>query len=408
MPHRFTLPIRPHPRALLSNKRGSSTPKNTTVSVAIPQRDCTLSKAVEKCDTGTETLRQTREKTKNSMPGFFAGRVCDPSAPDEPGYETTWSSEPPPYSPADPPYATVLQHAQDDQEEPSVTRIRSTSSSYPTVGISSTRVQSPMSEQRINILSLSNLTQLGHFPGSSSNRSRSVSDPSSTQEAINEAAAVTLQWRGERVPLESHRRFEMLSSPSPEIYPEDSASSRQQCRETQDSTEETYVDLESVRRVSDCSELNQFKSQYDGATDTPHEKSQVQSIQPGQIRQGVKRKASSIFSPIKPLAKQARTEIKKKATEAYYEGTRRFSVARETMKRQHREEKRQYAAWKALRRRQRPGDAIKGKIKKGFGTFSLERSRYGHKMWWKDGVEKYHAPEWMKFDVAFKKECGLK
>lgn len=296
-----------------------------------------------------------------------------------------------------------LSSSKSESPNPTVSRGRSTSSSYPTAGIRSSRVQSPLSEQRANTLSRTDLAQFrAGYPDSSS--AKSATDLSRTQEVAAEAAAATMQWRGEREPLESHRRFELLSSP--EIYPEDSASSRHVRLDTEES-EGTCVNPEPERRASSFSGLNDFKRQYDGATDT-HAEGQTSWARSGLSRQGSKRKASSIFSP---LAKKARTGIKEKASMAvkvFHAGSRQLGRARDTMKRQHKEEKRQYAAWKAIRRRQRPGDAIKGKIKKGFGTFSFERGRFGHEMWWKDGVEKYHAPEWMKFDAAFKKECGLK
>ncbi|KAI5463140.1 hypothetical protein BGZ63DRAFT_422535 [Mariannaea sp. PMI_226] len=292
--------------------------------------------------------------------------------------------------------------------EPRVDHVRSTSSSYPTVGINSTRVQSPVG-QPVNKLSLDNLSLYGRS-ASSSSKSRAASTASSTQEAIAEAARVTLQWQGERVPLESYRQYELSSSPesSPEIYPEDSASQRARRRypHGKKDSDDTCVDSVPDTRLSRYSGINALKSQYDGATDI-HLTSRFPSIQPDTSHRGSKRKASSAFNSIRPVAKRARTDIQKIVNNAYQGGTRRFSQARDTIRRQHKEDMRQYAAWKSLRRRQNPGDAIKGKFEKGFTAFAIERSRYGHEMWWRDGVEKYHAPEWMKFDAEFKKGRGI-
>lgn len=287
--------------------------------------------------------------------------------------------------------------------EPQITRVRSSSSSYPSKGIRST--QSPVSELPLHTLSLSNLSQFSHsnrrlsqlHSSSTSSKQRSVSTSGSTQEAIAEAAAVITQWQGERERIVSYGRYKLNSSA--EILPEDSTS--QQVRL---GSEESSTRSSAEPKPPRYSEVMAIKNQYDGVGDAPHPESPLPSAYQRMGPQGTKRKASqfSLRSLSKPFAKRPRLEIKRLASNAYRGSTRQFSRARESMRRQHEEETKQYAAWKALRRRNKPGDAIKGKIEKGFGSFSIERSRYGHKMWWKEGVEKYHAPEWMRFGSSFK------
>ncbi|KAF7539744.1 hypothetical protein G7Z17_g12350 [Cylindrodendrum hubeiense] len=171
-------------------------------------------------------------------------------------------------------------------------------------------------------------------------------------------------------------------------------------------SEESYPRSSTETKPPRYSEVMVIKDQYDGVGDAPHSESPLPSAYQRKLPQGSKRKASqfSLRTFSKPFAKRPRLEIKRLASNAYRDSTRHFSRVRESMKRQRDEEMNQYAAWKAMRRRNKPGDAIKGKIEKGFGSFSIERSRYGHKMWWREGVEKYHAPAWMRFESSFKKQ----
>lgn len=107
-----------------------------------------------------------------------------------------------------------------------------------------------------------------------------------------------------------------------------------------------------------------------------------------------KRKASqfSLRSLTQTLSKRPRLGIRKWANSVL---TRHFGLAKQKWRYQTEQEKRDYAAWKANRRRSRPADALIGKSEKGFGAFSFDRCRYGDEEWWKEGVSKYQAPKWM-------------
>ncbi|KAH7160303.1 hypothetical protein B0J13DRAFT_126378 [Dactylonectria estremocensis] len=301
-----------------------------------------------------------------------------------------------------------LDRSESPSPEPRERRTRSTSSSYPSKGIRSSRIQSPVSDIPIHKLSLSNLSQFGPSSigisqsnsDSNSSSTRVASTGSSTQEAIAEAAAVITQWQGEREPIKSYRRFELKSSE--ELQPEDSKSSQHVMTVTEDSSSRDSTDS----MPPSYSGVRVIKSQYDGVADASHPGSPLPSAYSHQFPQAAKRKASqfSLRSLSKPFAKRPRIAIKRVVSNAFHNSVRQISRSRASMKRQHDEEMKQYASWKAMRRRKMPGDAIKGKIEKGFGTFSLERSRYGHEMWWKEGVERYHAPEWMQFGPSFKRQ----
>jgi hypothetical protein len=70
---------------------------------------------------------------------------------------------------------------------------------------------------------------------------------------------------------------------------------------------------------------------------------------------------------------------------------------RQNLKLQNDQGRREFEAWRAKRRQERPADPLKGKSEKGFGAFAAERKRRKDEEWWTEGIQKYHAPEWMKF-----------
>lgn len=121
-------------------------------------------------------------------------------------------------------------------------------------------------------------------------------------------------------------------------------------------------------------------------------------VPPSPLRK-LKRKASqfSLKSITEPFSKRPRLGLRKWAASVCREGSRRFSIARQKWKHQTEVEKRDFAAWKAARRRSRPADPLIGKSEKGFGVFSFDRVKHGGEEWWQEGVSKYQAPKWMVF-----------
>ncbi|KAF4976114.1 hypothetical protein FZEAL_7184 [Fusarium zealandicum] len=277
--------------------------------------------------------------------------------------------------------------------------IRSTSSSYPEQGVSSTRIQSPVSDLGIPKLSLGDLSQYSRAndrlsnlrSSSSSSRVRPVS-AESTREAVSDASAAVKEWQ--RQPLVSYHRYEL--SHSIEDLPTESTRARnsEQSRESQSSSDGTVV----------TQEINQLKimdinSQCNGVAEQSHPQSPSPSVEPRRIWPRVlKRSASGIsLRSLTRGVKRSRTEVKRLASSAYHSSSHRLGQARESIKRHHGDQKKQYSAWKAMRRKFKPGDAIKRKPEKGFATFSVERSQHGHQTWWKTGVKKFRSPTWMQF-----------
>ncbi|KAF7562478.1 hypothetical protein G7046_g1656 [Stylonectria norvegica] len=309
-------------------------------------------------------------------------------------------------------WTTSTTHASGDRKPPrqqpgldvARARSRSTSSSYPSHGIKSSRVQSPVSNLRVNRISLSDLSPLGDEDGSlprlrsssSTSRARTVSTDTSTQQAIAEAAAVITEWQGERQPIASYNKYELSSTESsPAILSCERRSSERETNDTTQSDPPCYGDA-----VYTCPQTSPTKPYSVEFTEAHHLDSPSPSARPSTWPKGFKRKASefSLASLTRSFTKRPRLGIKRLASTVYRGSTRQLSRVCDVMKRQHDEEMKQFAAWKARRRRNKPADALKGKHEKGFGAFSIDRSRHGNEEWWKEGVERYHAPGWMRFD----------
>ncbi|KAF4965783.1 hypothetical protein FSARC_6454 [Fusarium sarcochroum] len=278
--------------------------------------------------------------------------------------------------------------SQTPSPEPRHERERSTSSSYPEQGIKSTSMGSPVSDTHMPRPSLGDLTQYSQTnddlsrlrsPSSSSGSARIVSQ-GSIDGALADAAAITSKLQ--RVPITSYHRFEVVSSSEDlalnQKVPQNSIASQ----ESETSSDDT-VDLIGypLTRVNAHAES-------DGLAEHAHPDSPSPSIRPPQATKATKRKASGIsLRSFAAGVKRPHVEVKKLASKVYRTGSYKLRQARENIKRQRKHQKKQYSAWKALRRRLKPGDAIKGKHEKGFASFSIEKSLYGHESWWKAAVK---------------------
>ncbi|RGP75239.1 hypothetical protein FSPOR_861 [Fusarium sporotrichioides] len=275
---------------------------------------------------------------------------------------------------------------------------RSTSSSYPEDVTRTPDLPSPPDSH----MALSNLGDLTRYSrtndrlsglrssSSSFGSSRLVSH-GSTYKTLTDAA--TAAGKLQRLPTPSYHRFEVLSSSEDlalnTIAPHNSEASH----ESEIPTEGSIGSLETrpLERVA-------AHTRFDNLADRFYSESPSPSVKLPQIIKSTKRKASSIsLQSISAGVKRSRLEVKKLANNVYRSSWDKLRQARENVRRQHKDQKKQYSIWKELRRRLKPGDAIKGKHKKGFVTFSMEKSMRGPKTWWKAGVEKYQAPEWMHF-----------
>ncbi|RSL58134.1 hypothetical protein CEP54_007929 [Fusarium duplospermum] len=274
--------------------------------------------------------------------------------------------------------------------------VRSTSSSYTEQPLNPSRIQSPVSDLGNTKPCLGDLSQYSRTNDRLSNlrSSSSSGGPTTTtvyQAAADAAAAAILEWHR---PVTSYHKYELMSS-TEDLVPDDTTERNSgECQDSKNSSSQTIVahDTSPLKRVI-------ANSQLDGVAEKLYQGSPKPSVQPAQAKPRViKRSASGIsLRSLTRGAKRTRRQIKMLASSAYRSGSRKFGRACKTIKRRHSKQRKQYSAWKALRRRLKPGDAIKGKTEKGFASFSMERSRHGHEDWWKVGVNKYQAPSWMRF-----------
>ncbi|KAI6748615.1 hypothetical protein HG530_015388 [Fusarium avenaceum] len=274
--------------------------------------------------------------------------------------------------------------------------VRSTSSSYPEQGMRSPSTPSPDLDVRIAKIDLGDLTRYSrtydrlsalHSSSSSSGAGRIVSQ-GSTHRALTDAAAAFGQLH--RFPTPSYHRFEIVSSSEDltahALAPQNSIASQTSLKDTIE-----CIETHGLTRVK-------AQAQLGNQTDESHPGSPRPSIKPPKVAGTPKRKASSIsLRGLTAGVKRSRVELEKLAYNVCHTSCYKLRQVRESIKRQRKEQKKQYSAWKALRRQLKPGDAIKGKHEKGFASFSIDKSRHGNESWWKAGVERYRAPKWMQF-----------
>ncbi|KAM0506414.1 hypothetical protein ACHAP8_001453 [Fusarium lateritium] len=275
---------------------------------------------------------------------------------------------------------------------------RSTSSSYPEDVIGSPDLPSPP-DSHIVLSNLGDLTRYSHTndrlsglrsSSSSFGASRTVSQGSTYKTLTDAAAAI---GKLQRLPTPSYHRFEISSSS------EDLALKTLAPHNSEASHEDEFLkkgsigslEMRPLRRVA-------AHTRFGNLTDTFHSESPSPSVKLPRIITSRKRKASGIsLRSISASVKRSRVEVKKLANNICRSSCDKLRQARENIKQQHKDQKKQYSVWKELRRRLKPGEAIKAKHEKGFATFSIEKTMRGPKAWWKAGVEKYQAPEWMHF-----------
>ncbi|PHH90535.1 hypothetical protein CDD83_3377 [Cordyceps sp. RAO-2017] len=270
---------------------------------------------------------------------------------------------------------------------------RSISSDYPSESGGSPRLLSPASTVRSHRLTAADL---GRFARGNDRLSYLRSSSSVGTEG----------WPDELRPPKrrSYNQYELVDSS--EILPCDSLSQRA----SPAPSDATPFACSPVRPTTYAStgtrdSLRFLKDQYDGPVDSHHRDSPGPAKlppPPPPSPRPFKRRASqfSFHSLTRSLAKRPRlVGLRRWANGVYRGGGRRLSRAYHRWRQQRELERRQYDAWKANRRRERPADALKGKPERGFGAFSLERSRHGHEEWWQEGVAKYQAPSWMLFQA---------
>ncbi|KAF4334648.1 hypothetical protein FBEOM_11514 [Fusarium beomiforme] len=275
---------------------------------------------------------------------------------------------------------------------------RRTSSSYPDLDTKPSNAPSPASDTRIPRLDLGDLTKYSRIndrlsclrSSSSSSAAAEAKSQEGTKKGRFDAASAFEHLQ--RLPTSSYHRFEIVSSsedlPSNALTPQSNMAIRTSLEETAEPTQ-TYAPT----RVK-----AQAQTRFDGLTEIQHPGSPSPSIKPPQMESKRKRKASTIsLRSWTESVKRSRVEVKKLAHNIRHSGCNKIRQACQNIKRQHKEQKKHYSVWKALRHKFKREDAIKDKHEKEPGTFSIEKSKRETESWWKAGVDKYHAPKWMRF-----------
>ncbi|KAM0250002.1 hypothetical protein ACHAQJ_008807 [Trichoderma viride] len=290
--------------------------------------------------------------------------------------------------------------------------LRKTSSSYPSQGNASTRVQSPESLVHPNKLSLTNLSRFSKANDRLSNLRSTLSDEgydmsmsTAPPEAMEEAITAIAQWQGELRPrVASYNKYQL--SESAELLPSDSASQQQ-------SHSGAHLPLPTPRSAKGRGGLTwrsveHIKGQLDGTHETmnrfespdPAIRLPCAPINQERPHKQSKRKASvfSLRSLTNSLSKRPRFGLRKWANTVYQQGSRRLNMARLKWRHQPRQDRRVFEAWRARHRRMtHDGTPRKEKSEKNYGTFPSERKVCTNEDWWRDGVSRYEAPKWMNF-----------
>lgn len=296
-----------------------------------------------------------------------------------------------------------------DQSAPS--RPRDTSSSYGSEANDLTRVHSPASPPPGNTLRESNLSKYSmsnHLISDLDSPSDSSGDSGgdSTKVAVDEAAIAIKEWQTELRPekLRCYNRRKTLDSQ--ELTPSESASQIHNRpptpRPQRVPKPHWFGRLTGSNRPSLDSSIQGLKDQFDGGGDYRIAQSPDPRLQPCAPRSpgeaGQKRKASVFsFRSLSIEIPRNAKKLKVLANSVYKQSARHLGHAKQKWKQQNEKERKRFEAWKANRRRDRPADPLKGKPEAGFGKFSLDQSRHGHKDWWQEGVCRYQAPSWMVF-----------
>lgn len=266
---------------------------------------------------------------------------------------------------------------------PDLERTRSTSSSYPEQGINSSSEHSLDVDQDAPRLDLSeaNLLEFNH-----TSRSRSPAQAPVTEHSTDDSDASSADLF--RKVTVAELELECKTSKMDAFCGSDTNSHA-------GSVADEEIATGFARHATHARDSSHSGDDFPGSPNSP--------LRPHPTPGGLKRSASQFsMKTVTHGLKRSRIECKNKVVKAYSEGVRRASMVRDRIKRKHDEETKQYSAWKAMQRKFNPGNPIKGKHEKGYGAFSMEKSRHGHDQWWKEGVNKYQAPEWIRFGKWFK------
>ncbi|KAF4497766.1 hypothetical protein FAGAP_6065 [Fusarium agapanthi] len=275
---------------------------------------------------------------------------------------------------------------------------RSTSSSYHDQGIGSDDVPSPVSDTRMPSLDLGDLTKYSRSndrlsglrsSSSSSVAARVMSQGSTHGTGVDEAPAF---GHLQRRPIQSYHSFEIVSGSEDlesNVTPAQKTMARKPSLEDTTGVAKTYP----LTRVK-----ARIQTQIDSPTENRLSESPSPSIKPPQVERRSKRKSSVMsLRSLTEGVKRSRAGVEKLAHNICHISYNKLRHAYQSVGRQHKEQRKHHSAWKTLRRKLRSEDASKPKHEKQSASFSIEQGGRGTESWWKAGVEKYHAPKWMRF-----------
>jgi hypothetical protein len=300
-----------------------------------------------------------------------------------------------------------------DGQGTTLDRVRSSSSSYGSGSGDATKVNCTASPPPDNTLKERNLLKYSRSGNRLSDLQSTASDSrgDSTTNVVDESAATTSEWQTIPRPRAfDYNRCELIDSQ--EILPSDSVSQVHVNDSPRTPTPRKTAKPHWFGRYKHAFQpsldsLPVIKGQYDGGADSVNHRN-LDSPHPDAApplraaanlgSAGQKRKASNIsLASISSQTRRGAKKLKVLASSVYRKGAHQISEVKRKLKQQNEKERKRFEAWKANRRRDRPADPLKGKGEPGFGAFTLEQSRHGHKDWWRDGVSRYKAPSWMVF-----------
>lgn len=304
-----------------------------------------------------------------------------------------------------------------ESHRPTLERVRSSSSSYDcdSKSNSAPKHNAPASPPPENTLKEPDILKYSRSGNclSDLHTSSSNSRGDSTTNVVDESAAAAAEWQTIPRPRTSfcYNRCELIDSQ--EILPSDSVSQVRVDDSPEPPKPKKTVKSQLIGRYKQAfrpsnDSLRPIKGQYDGVGDSPSTRN-LDSPHPDAARPlhanakrgagaGQKRKASNLsLASISSQTKKGAKKLKTLASSVFLKSSQHLSEVKRKLKKQNEKEKKRFEAWKANRRRERPGDALKRKGEPSFGAFTVEQSRHGHKDWWREGVTRYKAPSWMVF-----------
>ncbi|PTB70945.1 hypothetical protein BBK36DRAFT_1137590 [Trichoderma citrinoviride] len=281
---------------------------------------------------------------------------------------------------------------------------RRTSSSYPSHGKASTRIQSPESMYRPNKLSFTNLSRYGRANDRLSNlRSTLASDESydvtvttTASDVMTEADTAIAEWQDQQQPRPAEASFHR--SPlmeSTEILPGDSASQ-------QPSPSGARIASAGPGSRLTWRSGDPIKNQYDGIHEannrhqSPDTTTQLPFTPANRGHQRPSKRKASVFSLHSlsgSISKHRKSGLRQWASSVYQQGSKRLATRLKWI-RPARRDRGLFESWRTRRRgtSQEPSSPCREKAER-----TVEHRVCASEGWWDEGVSRFQAPDYMNF-----------